>query len=120
MDSFVLLAYASFAASGTLLQELLACMTFSLESEDLSFGTKEKSNLYELWQPQKQLKTLDMNEVWVDIFYEGYIYIYIYISILAWTHSQNSLAAAKAPSLKVSSHGASLKWSRRPSQSAEE
>ena len=48
MDSFVLLAYASFAASGTLLQELLACMTFSLESEDLSFGTKEKSDLYEL------------------------------------------------------------------------
>ena len=118
MDSFVLLAYASFAASGTLLQELLACMTFSLESEDLSFGTKEKSDLYELWQPQKQLKTLDMNEVWVDIFYEGYIYIYI--CILAWTHSQNSLAAVKAPSLKVSSHGASLKWSRRPSQSAQE
>ena len=37
MDSFVLLAYASLAASRTLLQRLLACLNFTLESEDLSF-----------------------------------------------------------------------------------
>ena len=34
--------------------------------------------------------------------------------------SQNSLAAAEALSLKISSHGTSLKWSQRPSQSARE
>ena len=42
MDSFVLLAYASLAASRTLLQRLLACMNFTLESEDLSFWCKQK------------------------------------------------------------------------------
>ena len=36
MDSFVLLAYVSFAASRTLLQRLLACLNFTLESEDFS------------------------------------------------------------------------------------
>ena len=35
MDSFVLLAYASLAASRTLLQQLLACLNFTLYSEDL-------------------------------------------------------------------------------------
>ena len=42
----------------------------------------------------------------------------IYTSIPTWTHSQNSLAAAEALSLKISSHGTFLKWSRRLSQSA--
>ena len=63
MDSFVLLAYASLAASRTLLQRLLACLNFTLESEDLSFWYKQKSNLYELWQQHKQLKTMEMSEV---------------------------------------------------------
>ena len=36
MESFVLLAYASLAASRTLLQRLLACLNFTLESEDFS------------------------------------------------------------------------------------
>ena len=36
MDSFALLAYASLAASRTLLQRLLACLNFTLESEDFS------------------------------------------------------------------------------------
>ena len=35
IDSFVLLAYASLAASRTLLQQLLACLNFTLDSEDL-------------------------------------------------------------------------------------
>ena len=42
MDSFVLLAYASLAASRTLLQQLLACLNFTLQSEDLSFWYKRK------------------------------------------------------------------------------
>ena len=42
MDSFVLLAYVSLAASRTLLQQLLACLNFTLESEDLSLWYKWK------------------------------------------------------------------------------
>ena len=40
MDSFVLLAYASLAASRTLLQQLLACLNFTLESEKFSLWYK--------------------------------------------------------------------------------
>ena len=42
MDSFVLLAYASLAASRTLLQRLLAFLNFTLESEDFSLWYKRK------------------------------------------------------------------------------
>ena len=42
MDFFVLLAYASLAASRTLLEQLLACLNFTLNSEDLSFWCKQK------------------------------------------------------------------------------
>ena len=41
MNSFVLLAYASLAASGTLLQRLLACLNFTLEA-DFYFWYKQK------------------------------------------------------------------------------
>ena len=42
MDSFVLLAYASLAASRTLLQQLLAYLNFTLDSEDLFRWYKRK------------------------------------------------------------------------------
>ena len=42
MDSFVLLAYASLAASRTLFQRLLACLNLTLESEDFSLWYKQK------------------------------------------------------------------------------
>ena len=42
MDSFVLLTYASLAASGTLLQRLLACVNCTLESGDFSLCYKWK------------------------------------------------------------------------------
>ena len=42
MDSFVLVAYASLAASRTLLQRLLACLNLTLDSEDLSFWFERK------------------------------------------------------------------------------
>ena len=35
MNSFVLVAYASLGASGTILQQLLACLNFTIDSEDL-------------------------------------------------------------------------------------
>ena len=42
MDSFALLAYASLTESRTLLQRLLACLNFTLNSEVLSFRYKRK------------------------------------------------------------------------------
>ena len=42
MDSFALLAYASLTESRTLLQRLLACLNFTLNSEVLSFWYKRK------------------------------------------------------------------------------
>ena len=42
MDSFVLVAYASLAASRSLLQGLLACLNFTLDSEDLFCWYKRK------------------------------------------------------------------------------
>ena len=42
MDSFVLVAYASLAVSRTLLQRLLACLNFTLDSEDLFCWYKRK------------------------------------------------------------------------------
>ena len=42
MDSFVLVAYASLAAPRTLLQLLLACLNFALDSEDLFCWYKQK------------------------------------------------------------------------------
>ena len=42
MDSFVLLADTRLAASMIILQQLLACLNCTLESEDLSFWYKQK------------------------------------------------------------------------------
>ena len=42
IDTFDLLADAHLAASKTLLQQLLACLNFTLDSEDLSFSYKRK------------------------------------------------------------------------------
>ena len=43
MESFVLVAYASLTASRTLLQRLLACLNFTLDSEDLFCWCKQKN-----------------------------------------------------------------------------
>ena len=42
MDSFVLVAYVSLAVSRTLLRQLLACLNFGLDSEDLFCWYKRK------------------------------------------------------------------------------
>ena len=42
MDSFVLLACASLVASRNLLKRFLACLNFTLDSEDLYFSCKRK------------------------------------------------------------------------------
>ena len=73
MDSFVLSAYASFTASRTFLQQLLAFLNFRIRRFILLLQTK-KIDIYELWQQHKQLKTMAMREAWPDISYVGYIH----------------------------------------------
>ena len=95
MDSFVLLAYASLAASKTLLQRLLACLNFTLESEDFSLWYKRKK--WFLWTMAAAQAAENHGDEWGLTWY----FLWgIYTSIRTWTHSQNSLAAAaEAPSL---------------------
>ena len=113
MDSF-LLAYASLAASRTLFQQLLACLNFTLDSVGLFCWYKQKK--WFLWTMAAAQAAENHGDEWGLTWY----FLWgIYTSIPTWTHSQNSLAAAEAPSLKISSHETSLKWSRRPSQSAQ-
>ena len=68
-EVIVLLAYASLAASRTLLQQLLVCPNFPLYSEDFILLVKNnKSDSHELSQQHKQLKTMEMSEAWPDTF----------------------------------------------------
>ena len=115
MDSFVLVAYASLAASRTLLQRLLACLNFTLDLEDLFCWYKRKK-WFLLTMTAAQAAENHGDEWGLT----WYLWWGIYTSIPTWTYSQNSLAAAEALILKISCHGTSLKWSQRPSQSARE
>ena len=83
MDSFILFAYASLVASRTLLQRLLACLNFTLESEDLSFLHKRKK--WFLWTMAAAQAAENYGDEWglTWCFQSG-----IYASIPAWTHSQ--------------------------------
>ena len=114
MDSFILLACASLAASRTLLQWLLACLNFTLELKDLSFWYKRKK--WFLWTMAAAKAAENHGDEWGLTWYFLW---WIYTSMQTWIHPQNSLAA-EAPSLKISSHWTFLKWLRRPSQSARE
>ena len=62
MHSFVLLAYAGLAASRTFLQQLIACLNFTLEIRKIYCLYKWKSDFYELWQQHKQLKTMKLSQ----------------------------------------------------------
>ena len=73
MNFFVLLAFPRLVASRTVLQQLLVCLNFSLDSEDLFCLCQVKSGLYELRQQDKQLKTLKMSEALPDTYDEGFI-----------------------------------------------
>ena len=115
MDSFVLKAYACLAASRTLLQWLLACVNFTLGSEDL-FCWYKKKKWFLLTMAAVQGAENHGNEWGLT----RHLQWGIYTSIPTWTHSQNSLSAPEALSLKISSRGTSLKWSKKPSQSAQE
>ena len=113
MEPFVSLIYASLVASRTLLQWLLTSLSFTLDSEDLCFWYKRKQ--WFLWTMAAAKAAENHEDEWDSTWY---FWWGIYTSIPTWTHSQNSLAAEETQSLKISSHGTSLKWLRRPTQSA--
>ena len=115
MDSLVLLAYASLTALRTLLQQLLACLNFTLDSEDLSFWCKRKK--WSWWTMAAAQAPENHGDEWHLTWYFRWG---VHISIPTLTHSQNSLATAEALNLKISLHETSLKWSGRLPQSAQE
>ena len=95
IDSFILLAYASLAASRTLLERLLAYLNFTLDSEDLFCWYKWKKRF--LWSMAAAQEAEDHKDKWE---LTAKLRWGIYTSIPIWTHSQNSLAvAAEALSL---------------------
>ena len=95
MDLFVLLAYASLAASRTLFQQLLVCLNFTLDSY-LLYRYKWKVISMNYGSSTGGLKNMKMSEIWPDSFDEGYIPTLI----PTWTQSQNSLAAAETLTLR--------------------
>ena len=100
MDSFVLLACASWAASRTLLQWLLGCLKFTLEAQTRRYKQKK----WFLWAMAAAQVAENHEDEW------GLTWYFLwgrYTSIPTCTHWQNSLAEAEAPSLKISSHGSS-------------
>ena len=76
MDSFVLKAYACLAASRTLLQWLLACVNFTLGSEDLFCWYKKKEVISinygsstRCWKPWKWVRfdpSLAMRDIYIN------------------------------------------------------
>ena len=72
MDFFVLLAYARLAASRTLLQWLLTCLSFILHSGDLSFWCKWKK--WFLWTMAAAQAAENHGDEWWDLtwyFWQG-------------------------------------------------
>ena len=115
MDFFVLVAYAGLTAWTTLLQQLIACLKFTLDSEDLFCWCKWKK--WFLWTMVATQPAENHRDEWGLTWY---LWWGTYTSIPTWTYSKNSLAAAEELRLKISSNGTSLKRSQRPSQSAQE
>ena len=111
MNSFALVAYASLAALKTLLQRLLACLNFTLDSEDLFCWYKRKK--WFLWTMAAAQAAENHGDEWGLTWYLRWG---IYTSIPTWIHSQNSLAAAEAVSLKISFYGTSNDHEERPNQ----
>ena len=97
IDSFVLVASASLAASRTLLQRSLACLRFTLDSEDLFSWYKQKK--WFLWAMAAAQVAENHGDEWGLTWYLQWG---IYTSIPTWTHSQSSPAAVEALSLKIS------------------
>ena len=72
MDSFVLWGYTCLAASKTLLQELLTCLNFTLDSKDLFCWYKQKMNYgssTSSWKPWRSVRLdliLTMSNIYIN------------------------------------------------------
>ena len=101
---FYFISICSLAASRTLLQRLLASLNFALDWVDLFCWYIWKK--WFMWTIAAAQAAENHADEWGLAWYlrQG-----IYASILTWIHSQNSLAVAEGLSLKMSSHGTSLK-----------
>ena len=71
IDSFVLVAYASLAASRTLLPQLLACLNFKFRRFILLVQPKK---VISMKYDSSTSKTMEISEVWLDTYDEGYIH----------------------------------------------
>ena len=91
INSFVLLAYSSLAASRTLLQRSLICLNFSSDSVDSSFWYKRQK--WFPWTMAEEQAAENHRDEWGLTWYLQWG---IYTSILTWTFSRNSPAAIKA------------------------
>ena len=89
------------------MQQLLTCLNFTWDSEDLFCWCKQqqKKDFYQLSAVQA---AENHGDEWGSTWYLQWG---IYISTPTWIHSQNSFAAAEALNLKICLHGTSLKWS---------
>ena len=54
------------------------------------FGTNGKTDFYDLWQQHKQLKTMEMSDAWLYVFYELYIHQLQQILLTKFTTSSRS------------------------------
>ena len=63
IDSFVLLVYASLAASRTLFATITSLYKLYFKIQIFFVSTNEKSDFYELWQQHKLLKIMEVSEV---------------------------------------------------------
>ena len=95
-DSFVFLEYRSLGASRNLLQQLLACLNFTLDSEDLFCWYKRKK--WFLWTMAAAQAAENHDDEWGLTWYLRWG---ISTSITTLTYSQNSVVA-DALSLKIS------------------
>ena len=86
-DSFVFAAYASLPASRTLLQQLLACLNLTLDSEDLSFRYRRKKWLLGTMAATQAAE--NHGDEWGLTWYFRWG---LYTSIPNWIHSQTSIA----------------------------
>ena len=101
IQSFVLLAFARFVASRTLLQWLVTCLNLALDADFTILLVKAKTDFHELWQQHKQLKIMQTSEDWPDIYDDEYILITFFSSsrsakfknILSWNISQMVMKA---------------------------
>ena len=108
---FCLWAYASLAR--THLQQLVASLNFTLDSEDLFCWYKPKN--WFLWTMAAAQATKNHSDVWGLITWHWQWGIDT--SVPNWIYIHYKVEAAEAMSLNTSSRGTPLKWSERQSHS---